>query len=140
MFKILRRLKLTLSERKSSMGSLLKKGFHYLGVSYEMARTSRTSVSPEKQAQQNQVRLTIHLRGCKRALDKVKALSDYAVHPVLIQRYLIRWVTWWHHTWGLGPQTNLRNWVKEAKVNAASLSWVGSGLLFMTHSRAGLTN
>ena len=129
-FKILRNLKLTLSDRKTSMDSLLKKGFHYLGVKYEVARTPHNASACEQERTQTQVKVAVHPRTCRRALDKVKVLRNDAVHPAVIQRYLIRWATWWHHTGELGSRINLITlWIVAAGQHSKEHVWLGSGLL-----------
>jgi hypothetical protein len=65
----------------------LKGGFHFLGVNFEVSR------NPQRQTQVTTV--DIHDRTCRRALDKVQAMSADAVNPAKIQRYLSLWASWW---------------------------------------------
>ena len=131
-FRILRELKLRVSPRKTSMG-LLEKGFHYLGVNYQVARTTcgnRNHVKPD--CEKIQVTVDIHTRTSRRALDKVKTLRTYAVNPAAIQRYLTRWATWWHHTSKLETVDLITNWIHYTKDNDKDLVWIGRGLLTLT--------
>ena len=130
-FMHLKALKLKCSPHKTKMGKLAK-GFHYLGVTYEVARTLHGPEAVEKQ-HKTQVKTTLHERSCRRALDNIALLTqptvvqaevidpsptgrkEDAVHPATIQRYLTRWSTWWHHDTGLGPKTNVVKWVKLAE-------------------------
>jgi len=73
-FKHLKALKLKLLPHKTRMGKLAKKGFHYLGVTYELARTVHGPEAVEKQ-QKTQVQTTLHPRSCRQALDLVKMLA-----------------------------------------------------------------
>ena len=107
------------------MGALTK-GFHFLGVHFDVA----------KHEVKNQNRVKIHPRSCTRALDKVKSLRGDAVHPAKIQRYLIRWAVWWAHTVKpLSLEHLLHAWVDHAQEREPVLAWLGSGLLisFKTH-------
>jgi hypothetical protein len=82
----------------------------FFGALYlkELARTPLTSVPVAIKTQtQIQVKVAIHNRSCRRALDKVLGLRVLAVHPAAIQRYLARWAAWWHHAGGLAPKTNV---------------------------------
>ena len=56
---------------------------------YTKARLSRT---PQLQTQETKTQ--VHSRTYRRALEKVNVLRTYAVHPALIQHYLIRWASW----------------------------------------------
>jgi hypothetical protein len=59
-----------------------------------------------------QASATIHPRSCARALDKVNALRNNAVHPAIMQRYLIRWAAWWSDTIRtVGVMSILSSWV-----------------------------
>jgi RNA-directed DNA polymerase len=120
LFKILRSLKLTLSPRKSWMGKLTR-GFHFLGVNFEVAK-------PEVK---NQPRITIHPRSCTRALDKVKTLRNNAVHPALVQRYLFGWGNWWASSVkSLHFQNLLAAWIDHTRTRDLACVWLGSGLLW----------
>ena len=86
LFAILRGLRLQVSPRKTWMGRL-QHGFHFLGCEFEVSQ------NPQTKTQETTV--TLHKRSYRRALDKVQAMRDDAVHPAKMQRYLIRWATWW---------------------------------------------
>jgi hypothetical protein len=119
LFVILRSLQITLSPSKTTMGKL-NKGFHFLGVQFEVPR------SPH----QNQVSLRVHPRSCIRALDRVKAQQLNAVHPATSQRYLIRWADGWSK---VIPSVNrlslLFCWAFLAREHHRSLALIGLGLL-----------
>jgi len=118
-FATLRRLKLQISPRKTRMGRL-KSGFHYLGVDFEVPR------SPQNEIQVTTVKL--HPRSCRRALDKVKAMREDAVHPAMIQRYLVRWATWWSSMIEWSKLTLLKEWVAYTEHHQPPQRWLGSGL------------
>ena len=132
-FSILRGLRLRVSSRKTSMG-VIEKGFHYLGVDYKVARTPCRKHNPAKgDCEKIQVAVNIHSRTSRRALEKVKALRTYAVHTAQIQRYLIRWATWWHHAVGQRRDNIMMSWVCYTKGIDRDLVWVGRGLLPWTN-------
>jgi hypothetical protein len=121
-FRMLKSLKLTLSRRKSLMGALVQKGgFHYLGINYQVTQTPDSS--------KTQVQSTLHPRTCRRARDKAQTLTDHAVNPADIQRYLKRWATWWHFSDELNVTNNLTKWTREAATHSPDLAWLGHGLL-----------
>ena len=128
---MLRKLKLTLSNRKTSMGSLVKKGFHYLGINHEATRIPHEVSVRGKEALQTKTQavVTLHPRSCHRALDKVKAMRDNAVHPAIREPlpYPLCSLAASHE--GLQSQTNLRMWVNVAEKHSAADGWLGSGLL-----------
>ncbi len=72
--------------------------------------------------------MTLHQRSCRRALDKVKAMRDDAVHPAKMQRYLIRWATWWCPVTGERKNEFIDKWVTLAVKAQAALAWYGQGL------------
>ena len=113
----------------------LKGGFHFLGVNFEVSQ------NPQRQTQVATV--DIHDRTCRRALDKVQAMSADAVHPANIQRYLSRWATWWHSVVELGKQNLIYKWVCQTAEVQQSTVWYGRGLLLGSPSyklTAQLTN
>lgn len=120
LFAVLGRLKLSLSSHKTRMG-LLGRGFHFLGVDFEVPQ------NPQKQIQEATVNL--HARTCRRALDKVNALSENAVHPANIQRYLIRWATWWYRAMGVRVIALIDLWVGYVSAIQPAQAWLGRGLL-----------
>lgn len=120
LFAILKELKLQISPHKTRMGAL-REGFHFLGVSFEAAQTTRA---------QNQVTaVNIHPRTCRRALDRVAVMQEDAVHPAKIQRYLSMWATWWHPVVRLEQSSLIYNWVCYVKTLHPELLWFGRGLL-----------
>lgn len=126
LFTILRSLKLVLSHRKTWMGALTK-GFHFLGVRFDVAKLEA----------KNQCCITIHNRSCTRALDKVNALRSDAVHPAIIQRYLLRWALWWAQTVKpLHLEHLITAWIDHAREREPVLAWFGTGLLSLFHTHA----
>ena len=115
-----RLLQLTLSNHKSRMG-LLTKGFHFLGINFEVSR------NPQRKLQV--ATLKIHSRTCRRALDKVQAMRESAVNPAKIQRYLANWAAWWHSITKLSKIELIFRWVKYTEPYQQSLVWFGRGLL-----------
>ena len=99
---ILKELKLQLSSHKSYMGRL-QHGFNFLGVSFAVTRI------PQEQTQVATVEL--YNRTYRRALDKVQALLQNAVHPANIQSYLSRWGTWWYPVAGLKKYELIHRWL-----------------------------
>jgi RNA-directed DNA polymerase len=119
-FKILKELKLKISPHKSRMGKL-KGGFHFLGCNFGVSR------NPQRQTQVATV--NIHDRSCRRALDKVQAMRQDAVHPVNIQRYLLKWATWWQTVTQLEKYALIYKWVRFAEYVQHSSVWLGQVLL-----------
>jgi len=125
LFRVLRQLRLQISPHKTRMGSITP-GFHFLGVDFEVART------PQRQSQ---VKATVHRRTCRRALDRVKAMRKDAVDSAKIQRYLIRWATWWSAVVVRSKQTLIKQWVKQLALEARADGFdmcVGRGVLLFT--------
>ena len=118
LFAILKDLKLQVSPHKTRMGRLAQ-GFHFCGVQFVGTQTP----------QQSQVKQTVHPRTCQRALDRVQAMRSDAVHPANIQRYLIRWATWWSAVVCLKREELVRLWVKQTVAHAPPAAWLGRGLL-----------
>lgn len=118
LFKVLGSLQLAISPEKTRMGRL--KDFHFLGVKFEVSRNPQEKI---------QVSATMHKRSCLRALEKVKTLRSNAVHTAHIQRYLMRWATWWHHVAGWTKLSLLNQWVEVTGAIAPDTVWIGSGLL-----------
>ncbi len=119
LFTILRSLRLQLSPSKTRMGTL-KKGFHFLGVNIEVPR------SPQGKIQSS---LMVHSRTCRRALDRLNALREDAVHPAKIQCYLIRWARWWHAVVGDTEKNLLAQWILFAEEDNPFGAWLARGLL-----------
>lgn len=82
---IISSLNLRLSRTKTLMGEL-KKGFHFLGVNFAVARTQQDKIH---------VDMSLHKRTISRALDKINAMKEGAVHTEKVLRYLSRWAAWW---------------------------------------------
>jgi hypothetical protein len=118
LFKVLRCLHLEISPEKTRLGRL--KDFHFLGVKFEVLQNLQKKI---------QVRATMHKRSCARALEKVKTLRANAVHTADIQRYLMRWATWWHCVAGWAKISLLNQWVECTSALAPDCTWYGSGLL-----------
>ena len=123
-YKVLKSLKSTLAPKKSMMGRIIHKSFHYLGLLYDRTRT--------RSFPQIQVKITLHIRTCGRALYNIRYRTYYTGRknptPVTDQRYLRRWATWWH----LNEPTysdNIKQWIQFAENHAPALSCIGDGLL-----------
>ena len=58
-------------------------------------------------------------------------MKNDAVHPAIIQQYLLRWAVWWCRTTDrlLSVQSLLQAWVGQAKIEASPLGWLGRGFL-----------
>ena len=123
-FKILRELRLKLSPHKTWMGKL-EREFHFLGVSFDPTRIG--------QSKENQTPLvSLHSRSYQRALDKLKAMREDAVHPAKMQSYLSRWALWWYSATGTSYQALINRWRNYTEDIQANLCWIGSGLLLGT--------
>jgi hypothetical protein len=121
LFAILKDLRLEISPRKTRIGEL-ENGFHFLGVKFEVSRNPQTKIQ--------ETTVDIHPRSCRRALEKVKALKENAVHPADMQCYLLRWAAWWHHTIRSEKKDlMIFRWVLMVQMACQELSWVGEGLL-----------
>jgi hypothetical protein len=59
-------------------------------------------------------------------------MKEGAVHPAYIQRYLSRLAIWWKRASGsiCTMQTNLVDWVAQAKKSYSDLGWLGGGLIY----------
>ena len=82
LFAILKELRLQISPHKTKMG-LIKKGFHYLGVVFELSQNTHLKTQTAI--------ANVHSRTPLRALTNVRSLSQDSVHPAHIQRYIARW-------------------------------------------------
>jgi len=120
LFETLKELKLKISPHKTRMGKL-KGGFHFLGVNFEVSR------NPHRKTQVATV--DIHARTCRRALDNVQAMRRNAVYPVNIQRYLLKWATWWQTVTQLERFALIYRWVRFTEHVQHSSVWLGRGLL-----------
>jgi len=117
---VLATLELSLPPAKTRMGSI-QQGFHFLGCSFDVPRSRQSKT---------QVDVHIHSRSCARALDKVKALRDNASHPATIQRYLVRWATWWSNTIQTkGAVSLLIEWIHYTSTRDLASVWFGRGLI-----------
>jgi len=97
------------------------KPFHFLGVLFEV---------PQSLHDKTQVSLQIHPRSCRRALDRLKAMQQDAVHPATKQRYLIRWASWWSDAiQSIGILSLIVSWVRFTAVRDPTAVWLGRGLL-----------
>ena len=103
--------------------------FHFLGVKFEASRNPQSSES--------QVTVSMHPRCCSRALNKVLALIDNAVHAADIQRYLVRWATWWQTMADWSMSSILLQWTEFAGINASEVAWYGRGLVSFERSDVG---
>ena len=119
LFAVLKKLRLQVSPRKTRMGSIYK-GFHFLGVKYEVSQNPHTK---------NQVVVVnVHARTPRRALDKVNSMRKDAVNPAILQRYLMRCLTWWHQSVELTKKDLILFWLIVAE-GFPEVAWIGKGLL-----------
>ena len=116
LFAILKELRLKISPHKTRMGGL-KKGFHFLGVNFEVTRILRSKI---------QVKIGVHKRTARRAYDRLKALCSYAVNPAQKQRYLKRWATWWHHAVGVNIEDLIYKWICDNAGGYTAAMWTGA--------------
>lgn len=112
-----------LSPHKTKMGRL-RTGFHFLGVAFEVSRNPQGK-NPEKTT----ASVAIHPRCCRRAWDKAIALKANAVHPALIQRYLVRWASWWHSVIETDFFTVMRRWLVYATRQGDHFAAINRSLL-----------
>jgi hypothetical protein len=119
LFEVLRELHLEVSPQKTRMGKL--DVFHFLGVKYEASRNPQNSGS--------QVTVSMHPRCCSRARNLVIASIDNAVHAADIQRYLVRWATWWQTIASWSMNSILLQWTEYASKIACGVAWYGRGLV-----------
>ena len=117
--RILKSLKLSRSARKTSHGSLHKKGFHFLGIDDRLTRIKRSI--------QTQVKL--NARTLRRAHDRALA-PPHADAPATTQRYLRRWATWWSFSHELNRVSHLKVWAQKYP----DLGWLAEGVL-LGHER-----
>ena len=120
-YKALGALKLELSPKKSLMGKLSEKAFHYLGLSYDRTQTDSC---PKTQVK-------VHTRTWPWALTSDTASNDTGqrkLSPVTDQRYLRRWATWWRFD-ALTLSDNITEWIFFTRTQDPRLVWLGEGLL-----------
>jgi RNA-directed DNA polymerase len=116
LFSILKDLRLKVSPHKTKMGEL-KRGFHFLGVNFAVTRIPQSQI---------QVKVGVHKRTPLRALNKVQTLRHDAVDPATMQRYLMRWATWWYHAVGVDIKDLLYGWICCAAGDYPGTVWVGA--------------
>ena len=115
---ILKELRLKISPHKTRMG-LLEKGFHFLGVNFEVTRILQSKI---------QVKIGVHKRTLLRAYDRLNALCCYAVDSAQKQRYLMRWATWWHHVVGLSLKDLIYKWICDNADGFPATLWIGADM------------
>ncbi len=64
------------------------------------------------------------------------AMNTDAVHPATIQRYLIRWATWWCPVTGENKDELIGTWVTLAVKVQAALVWSGPADQCLHHGTA----
>lgn len=128
-FEVLRQLKLEVSPQKTRFSKLDR--FHFLGIDFEVSQNPQDK---------NQVTVTMHKRSCSRALNKVVAMrKNAAYHAADIQRYIIRWATWWKSVCGWPRSSLLIRWTVFATLHAKEYAWLGRGLLVFEAMRCGVS-
>ena len=75
LFRILRQLKLKLSDAKTRMGKL-HEGFHFLGIQFQVQSAASQNLPTKTPV----MSATIHSRSCRRALERVCAMKQSAVY------------------------------------------------------------
>ena len=122
LFRILRQLKLKLSDPKTRMGKL-HDGFHFLGVQFQFQVQPAASQNPSVKTPV--MSAAIHARSCRRALERIRAMKESAVNPAEIKRYLHLWAGWWART--LNPITAaslILAWRSYAKLVEPTWLWM----------------
>jgi RNA-directed DNA polymerase len=133
--KILIALRLKYSRHKTKMG-VLNKGFHFLGIDFKVEADVNASVSAEKKQSatrihpvKSQLNITLHTRSSVRALGKIIAKKEDAVHPAEVQAYLLKWANWWFRA---APPLQvvdcLKSWVNKVEIKHPDLASLGTGL------------
>jgi len=116
LFSILKELRLKISPHKTRMGKL-DKGFHFLGVDFEMTRISQN---------ETQVKIGVHKRTSRRAYVKVQTLRNDAVNSANTRMYLMRWATWWHHAVGIQIKDLIYMWICDNAGGYPADVWIGA--------------
>lgn len=65
----------------------------------------------------------MHPRSCSRALGKVVAMKECAVHAADIQRYIIRWGNWWASVGNWTTLSLLHRWTIFTTIHAKEYAW-----------------
>ena len=99
---IVHSLTLTLAPKKTIMGRI-NKGFHFLGIQYDVAQT--TACPKKKECALDSVKVSLHPRSIRRSIDKIRRKqADRALlnkkpaaaeHPASVHRQRYRWAKWW---------------------------------------------
>ena len=99
---IVHSLTLTLASKKTIMGRA-HKGFHFLGVQYDVAQT--TAWPKKKECAMDSIQVSLHPRSIRRSIDKIRRKqADRALlnkkpaaaeHPASVHRQRYRWAKWW---------------------------------------------
>lgn len=116
-------LQLTLAPKKTQMGKL-NKGFHFLGVQYDVAQTS--AWPKKKEDTLESIKVSLHPRSIRRSIDKIRRKQETmallnkrpttAEHPASVHRQRCRWANWWarQHPQLSGEVEHVRAWIQMA--------------------------
>ncbi len=136
---LLKTLQLTCAPSKTKMGLLRSRGFHFLGLNFTVnlcpdVSTQQGIVVKETKTQisspQFHVEVTLHERGCVRAMDNIKLKEAGAESPAEVQLYLARPAAWWSHTLlNIRREACLKRWLLRAQAKQPELAWIALGLL-----------
>ena len=111
----------------------LTEGFHFLGLNFKVNQPPsqegtafvKNSVA-QTQDCQSHVNITLHERGCVRALEKVNGMGADAESPEKVRRYLILWASWWSRmAENISKSDCLKRWVERAEDKNPSLAHHG---------------
>ena len=120
LYEVLRSLKLELSPQKTKMGKLSR--YHFLGVAFTFEVSQNLQIETHVTAE-------MHPRSCSRALNKVIAMRESAVSAADIQRYLVRWASWWKSVSDWTLLSLYVKWRLFATLHARDVAWLGRGLV-----------
>jgi hypothetical protein len=92
-----------MAPKKTRMGSL-NKGFHFLGIQFDVART--TPNASQNEQPHSSVKVSLHPRSIRRSIDKIRLKQEEArllngnrtlsaEHPANVQSLCYRWAKWW---------------------------------------------
>lgn len=77
--------------------------------------------------------MKLHTRTCRRALDKITVLRANAIHPVIIQRYLIGWAAWWLWANGMSAGELLSYMWRDAFLRSPQMDFFSLSTIFLVY-------
>ena len=120
---IIHSLQLTLAPKKTQMGAI-NKGFHFLGIQYDVAQTS--AWPKKKEGTLESIKVSLHPRSIRRSIDKIRRKQETmallnkkpttAEHPASVHRQRYRWANWWarQHPQLAGEVEHVKAWIQMA--------------------------